>query len=107
MRAPCAAPSLYIGGVCYIILVKGPLAHLVERPHGMREVTGSSPVRSTIPNLKKSLPPPAQGAGAGLVVPPKPRKGFLNPAKSIPAATLRFEPMSTRKSLSSSKDFLV
>lgn len=26
----------------------GPLAHLVERIHGMDEVTGSSPVRSTI-----------------------------------------------------------
>ena len=26
----------------------GPLAHLVERIHGMDEVTGSSPVRSTV-----------------------------------------------------------
>ncbi len=28
--------------------VFGPLAHLVERIHGMDEVTGSIPVRSTI-----------------------------------------------------------
>ncbi len=30
-----------------ISILKGPLAQLVERSHGMREVTGSSPVRST------------------------------------------------------------
>ena len=29
---------------------KGPLAHLVERFHGMEEVTGSIPVRSTLLN---------------------------------------------------------
>ena len=27
--------------------MKGPLAHLVERFHGMEEATGSIPVRST------------------------------------------------------------
>ena len=32
----------------------GPLAQLVERLHGMQEVTGSSPVRSTIgKNIKR------------------------------------------------------
>ena len=33
--------------LCYIILVLGPLAHLVERTHGMGEVSGSSPLWST------------------------------------------------------------
>ena len=32
---------------CYKLIQQGPLAHLVERIHGMDEVTGSSPVRST------------------------------------------------------------
>ncbi len=32
----------------------GPLAHLVERFHGMEEVTGSIPVRSTKFDLTKN-----------------------------------------------------
>src|SRR6185295_7461584 len=33
----------------------GPLAHLVERTHGMGEVTGSSPVRSTTFDILQPL----------------------------------------------------
>ena len=39
--------------LCYICSQQGELAHLVERLHGMQEVTGSIPVFST----KKSEPP--------------------------------------------------
>lgn len=31
----------------YVLRSIGPLAHLAERLHGMQEVTGSIPVRST------------------------------------------------------------
>jgi hypothetical protein len=37
----------------------GPLAHLVERFHGMEEATGSNPVRSTIALTASPAPNPA------------------------------------------------
>ena len=37
-------------GFPYICTPKGELAQLVERLHGMQEVTGSNPVFSTIKN---------------------------------------------------------
>jgi hypothetical protein len=41
--------SLKVDMISYVVLKKyGPLAHLVERIHGMDEVTGSIPVRSTV-----------------------------------------------------------
>ncbi|KKT30050.1 MAG: hypothetical protein UW17_C0027G0006 [Candidatus Nomurabacteria bacterium GW2011_GWD1_44_10] len=32
------------------VSLKGPVAHLVERPHGMRKVVGPSPIGSTVKN---------------------------------------------------------
>ena len=37
--------------VSFILIYIGPLAHLVERIHGMDEVAGSIPVRSTGKNI--------------------------------------------------------
>ena len=39
--------EIFLDLASIIKIIQGPLAHLVERPHGMREVTGSSPVWST------------------------------------------------------------
>ena len=42
---------LFPNGSTFVrLFARGPLAHLVERFHGMEEVTGSSPVGSTSPS---------------------------------------------------------
>lgn len=54
-RIPCGIRLLILGAKTDKIILtlrNGPLAHLVERTHGMGEVTGSSPVRSKMEKKK-------------------------------------------------------
>lgn len=38
-----------------VVVIFGPLAHLVERTHGMGEVSGSSPLWSTTGDVRNSV----------------------------------------------------